>query len=155
MLLSTFNCLNGRGKFARRFVGEGTNMVSVIFSDFQLMRALKSSLFFCDATFKVPKGFRQIWNIMIFCEETSTFVSIAHFLMKSKSIPNYILALEEWCKIMKKEGDFSPKCFTCDFELSEMKALEKVFKCDIVGDSFHFSKALFKKLKRDGLISKV
>ena len=146
MNLSTFKFLNGRDVFARRFVGNGSDMVSVMFSDFQRIRALRSNLFFCDATFKVPKGFRQIWNIMIFCEDTSTYISVAHFLMKTKSLGNYVLDLEEWVRILKKEGYFSPVAFTCDFEVSEMKALEKIFKCQIVGDSFHFSKSHYDDL---------
>lgn len=156
MHLSTYNCINGRDRFARRFIGDGNDMVSILFSDFQMNRAAKSTLFFCDATFKVPRGFRQLWNIMIFCEDTSTYVSVAHFLMKSKSLSNYVLALGEWQSMLKQqEAKLEPLCFTCDFELAEMRAVQKVFKCDIVGDSFHFSKALLKKIKKDGLFSKV
>ena len=155
-LLQDYKTLDGKGIFARRFIGEGIDFASIFFSDFQIARALKTKIFFIDGTFKVPNAFRQVLSILGFCEDTSGYVPLVHILLNSKRQSNYELALMQWKQyIQHYDPSFQPLCFTSDFEVSEIKAIKKIFKCDIVGDSFHFSKALFRKAKKLGLASKV
>ncbi len=131
-------------------------MISIFFSDFQIARALKTKLFFCDGTFKVPHGFRQVMNILAFCEDTLSYVPVVHFLLTSKKQTCYELAFNEWKRYLYlHDPNFKPACFTTDFEAAEINAIKECFKCEIIGDNFHFSQALLRNIKKLGLAKKV
>jgi hypothetical protein len=143
-------------------------MISIFASDFQISRTYQSQIFFCDATFTVPKGFYQIWTVLAFCSTSESYIPVVHFLMNNKKKKTYNLALKEWKQLLndklgKNYSNFKPKSFTTDFELAEMKAVFDSFNSSrikdesfiIVGDSFHFAQALFRQLKHLGLTKKV
>ena len=128
-------------------------------SEIQLKKLEKAEQIFMDATFKVcPKNFYQLFNIIISIEEGKFIFPVIHVLMTHKSEFSYRMIFNNLniiIKAKKIEFNFEKKHIMTDFEHALRNILKELYpNCYLEGCFFHYSKALWKKAKKIGLINK-
>jgi hypothetical protein len=85
-----------------------------------------------------------------------TSTPISHILLNTKEESHYIDALSDWAeliqKIIKIPNEIkSVRAITTDFEIGLMKATSDIFKKENKGCFFHYSQAIWRKIKELGL----
>ena len=105
-----------------------------------------------DATFKpcTPHGFLQCLILVVFDNQTSSYVPIVYALMshKNETLYNQVF-FQIKCMTM---GKMVVRTYTSDFERAEMNMLAKHFHKGVhVGCLFHFKQELFEYLRDHGL----
>jgi len=116
-----------------------------------LIRKLKSGQMnvYIDCTFKVcPKGFYQLFILMVYVDEFDSYVPIFYVLMQSKRHNAYKCVLSNL--IYTTNWNLNPKTITCDFEKGMLKSIEEEFHGEdipIVCCLFHWKQALRRKLE--------
>ena len=129
-------------------------------SIFQLRKITDCEQIFMDGTFySCPKNYYQLYNIIGKEKKTGIIIPISFILMSHKSyslyyhVFNNIKTLILKNKIEYKEKELK---FMMDFEKSSRKAIKSIFPESILlGCFFHFTKALWKKAKKEGLCKKL
>ena len=102
---------------------------------------------FIDGTFKiVPKPFYQCLIIMVFDEQTDSFVPVFYVLLTSKTEQIYRHALY-WVKA-SSNYKMKPDSITCDFEKALHNAIALEFPNVIInGCLFHWKQAIRRKIR--------
>ena len=132
----------------RLTIREG-NETAVLFASDQMIAKLKvAETVHFDATFKVvPRIFYQLLTIFIRYE--GHVIPALHILMSAKSEELYTAVLSAVHSFIP---DFNPSMAVCDFEKAPRNAFKTVFPyTTIVGCWFHFTQAVYHKVKELGL----
>ena len=100
----------------------------------------------------------QLFNIIISIEEGKFIFSVIHVLMTHKSEFSYRIIFHNLNTIIKAKKikfNFEKKHIMTDFEHALRNILKELYpNCYLEGCFFHYSKALWKKAKKIGLINK-
>ena len=133
--------------------------VIIFTSEIQLKKLEKANQIFIDSTFKCcPKNYYQLFNIVINIGEGRFIFPIMHVLMTHKSAYSYKVIfkyLNELIETMKINFNFNEAHIMTDFEHSLRKVIKDIYpKCYLEGCYFHYSKALWNKSKKLGLLNK-
>lgn len=123
----------------------------ILFANKKVLNFLKNAEnVFCDGTFKscVPP-FLQVYTLHVDVGSTDKKTNILpaiYALLPNKKENTY----KTFLNLIKSQlPQFSPKCFTTDFEKSAMLAIEKAFpEARIQGCLFHFKRCLWRKAKQ-------
>ena len=112
-----------------------------------------------DATFKsYPNGYYQLFNILIFHEETNNYIPCFHILMSNKTEESYSKLFFDIVDILEDYDltlNLEDVKIMCDFERGLRKAITNVFEAaTLEGCYFHYVKALWEKAKKLGLTRK-
>ena len=101
---------------------------------------------FIDGTFKiVPKPFYQCLIIMVFDEQTDSFVPCFYILLTSKTAQIYHHALY-WVK-STVGSNFNPASVTCNFKKALHNAIKIEFPSSIInGCLFHWKQTIYRKV---------
>ena len=132
----------------------------IIFSSqFQLNLYKEVDEIFIDGTFKiVPKNWYQLLNIFGFIKSKNFYTPLSYILLSSKNQELYdevFTQLIKFIKIHSNFNNFTDIKVMRDFELGLRKSIKKNFVgCLLQGCFFHFSKAIWAKIKKLGLFKK-
>ena len=112
-----------------------------------------------DGTFKsCPKSFYQLYNIIGKDKNTGLIIPLIFVLMSHKSYDMYFYVFKFKKNILEKEKvdfDVQNTYFMLDFEKSSRKELKDIYpEANILGCYFHYVKALWTKVKKEGLTKK-
>ena len=118
----------------------------------------KASQILMDATFLCyPKKFYQLFNIIAVIGENHFLFPIIHVLMTHKSSYSYekiFNNINEIIKEMDIKFSFNKAHIMSSFEHPLLKAIKKIYpQCILEGCYFHYSKALWIKSKKLGLVN--
>ena len=132
-----------------RFSIANDNGTAVVFAtELMLSKLRESDSIHFDATFKVvPRLFYQLMTIFIpFKGHT---IPAIHILMTSKNEQLYKAVLLSLKDILP---NFNPSTAMCDFEKSSRNAFRSVYpSINLIGCWFHFTKAIYDKIKKFAL----
>ena len=132
----------------------------VIFtSEVQIKKLEKAARVFIDATFRCsPKEYYQLFNILADIGEGNIIFPIFHVLMTNKSSYSYSVIFNNLNNIinkMKINFSFNNCHIMTDFEHGLRETIKEFYPdCILEGCFFHYSKSLWNKSKKLGLISK-
>ena len=134
-------------------------MIIIFSSEIQLKKLEKAKQIFMDATFKsCPKNFYQLFNILVDIDQGKIVFPVAHILMTHKSSYSYKIIFEylnNLIKSMEINFTFDKAHIMTDFEHSLRKVISEMYpNCYLEGCYFHYSKSLWNKAKKLGLINK-
>ena len=132
----------------RLTIREG-NETAVLFASDQMITKLKEAeTVHFDATFKVvPRIFYQL--LTVFIRYKGHVIPALHILMSAKNEELYTAVLSAVHSFIP---EFNPSIAMCDFEKASRNAFKTVFPyTTIVGCWFHFTQAVYHKIKELGL----
>jgi len=132
---------------------------AIILTNKPMLKQLSySSQWHLDATFKIaPKGFLQILNMIVYIPNLQIFFPVAHVIMTHKTKDLYSHVFQHLRLTAELNGfSLNPTLAMCDFEQALRGGIQNVFpQVKLGGCYFHFVKALYEKVKKLGLTSKL
>lgn len=120
----------------------------ILFTTRENLRFLdKQTEWYIDGTFDVaPSFFKQVYTIH--CVKDNSVLPMVYALLPNKKQVTY----KKMLLLIKHHLTSTPKFVNCDFELAAINAVRMILQCDIGGCFFHFSQAIYKKIKSYGNI---
>ena len=133
---------------------------TVLFTnEVQIKKFENENQLFIDSTFRFhPKDYYQVFIILADIGGGKIIFPIFHILMSNKSAYSYYTIFNHINNLIDKlkiQFSFNNCHIMIDFEHGLRDTLKKLYpKCILEGCFFHFSKALWTKSKKLGLINK-
>lgn len=127
----------------------------ILASDEQVQLLKTRKRLYIDGTFRLVRPpFKQLFAIHGFMENEAGQLKqepLAFVLMSRRTIADYKKMFKGILELCDQKMDVSE--FVADFEKAAWRAIQDVFPtCKIVGCAFHFTQALFRRLKKLGLV---
>ena len=153
-----FEFIEGQANIPANFVRKDIHCNSgsrhIILASAEMLQLMhRAFTWFCDGTFKVvKKPFYQLFSIHVFVKSGDSLkqVPVAFIMMSSRTKDDYISVFQELLNLLP-ENPCVQRVVT-DFESAVWGAVNEVLpNVEQKGCLFHFTQAIFRKIKRLGL----
>jgi len=128
-------------------------------SEVQIKKIQDCEQLFMDGTFhSCPKNYYQLYNIIGKEKNSGVILPLIFIITTNKSYSLYYNIFSYIKSLINEyslEINFKKMFIMMDFEKPSRKAIKDIFpECNLMGCFFHFSKALWNKAKKKGLLKK-